>query len=124
MRQRRDRLGLALEPGERVGIRGEVRRQHLDRDVAVELRVSRPIDLAHAPRADRREDLVGTQPVAGGERHSVTVRATLPQRVRHVGESLPAPGVTARGSSEKPEIARIFPMTAAGRTDSMPSRGE
>ena len=33
--------------------------QDLDRDVAVELLVPRPVDFAHPTRAERREDLVG-----------------------------------------------------------------
>ena len=61
MRERRDGLRLALEPRERVGIGGDGFGEDLDRDVAVELRVPRPVDLAHAARAERREDLVGAE---------------------------------------------------------------
>ena len=42
----------------RSGSRGESRRQRLDRDHAVEPRVAGAIDLAHAARAERRQDLV------------------------------------------------------------------
>ena len=61
MRERRDRLRLALEPGERVGIGRDGLRKHLDRDVPLELRVPRPIHLPHPARAEGREDLVGAQ---------------------------------------------------------------
>ena len=37
MGQRRDRFRLALESGDRVGIRGEGLREDLDRDVSIEL---------------------------------------------------------------------------------------
>ena len=67
MRQRRDRFRLALEAGQRVGIGSHGLREDLDRDVAVELRVPRAIDLAHPPRAERREDLVGAEAGAGDE---------------------------------------------------------
>ena len=54
-------LRLALEAGAHLGVRGQVRRQHLDRHVAPEPRVVGAIDLAHAARAERGEDLVGTE---------------------------------------------------------------
>ena len=54
MRQRRDGLRFALEPRERVGIRGDGLGQDLDRDVPIELLVPRPVDLSHPTRAERR----------------------------------------------------------------------
>ena len=54
-------LGLLLEAAQAVGIGGEGRRQHLDRDLARKPRVLRPIDLAHPPGADLAEDLVGAE---------------------------------------------------------------
>src|SRR5205085_1459667 len=71
MRERGDGLGLALEAGERVGVRGQLRGEDLDRDLPVELRVARPVDLAHPARAERREDLVGTETGAGAESHEI-----------------------------------------------------
>ena len=68
MRERRDRLRLALEPLPHVLVRREVRRQDLDRDRALEPRVLRPVDLSHPSRADRGEDLVRPEPATGGER--------------------------------------------------------
>ena len=49
---------------------GDGRRQHLDRDVPVELR-PRPVHLAHPARAERRKDLVGAESRAEGEGHCV-----------------------------------------------------
>ena len=48
--------------GERLG-------QDLDRDNAIETRVARFVDLAHAARAERRDDLVRAETGAGGKRH-------------------------------------------------------
>ena len=67
MRQRRDRLRFALEPRERVGIGGDGLGQDLDRDVAIELPVPRPVHLPHPARAERREDLVGTETRTGSK---------------------------------------------------------
>ena len=67
MRQRGDGLGLALEARQGVGVGSERLRQHLDGDVPVELPVARPIDLSHAPGAERREDLVGAEACSGCE---------------------------------------------------------
>ena len=69
MREGGDGLGLALEAGERLGIAGQVGRQDLHRDVAIELRVSRAVDLAHTAGAERTEDLVRPEPGSGGEAH-------------------------------------------------------
>ena len=56
--QRGDRPCFTLKPlACQVGA-GEPRRQHLDGDLAVEARVARAIDLAHAAGADGGDDLV------------------------------------------------------------------
>ena len=47
MVQRGEHLRLALEAGEAFGIVGERLGQDFDRDVAIELRVARPIHLSH-----------------------------------------------------------------------------
>jgi hypothetical protein len=51
------RARLALEAGASIRIGRECRRQHFERDVAAELAVVGAVDLAHAARAERREDL-------------------------------------------------------------------
>ncbi len=75
MAQRGDRLRLAPEAGEQRGVGGEVGRQHLDRHLAVEARVPGAVDLAHSAGADRRGDLVRTEPGAGIKCHG-TVEGT------------------------------------------------
>ena len=59
-------LRLALKPREPLRIGGERLGQDLDRDVAIQLRVARAIDLAHAAGAERRQDLVRAEACAGG----------------------------------------------------------
>ena len=44
-------------------------RKDLQRDVAIQLRVARAIDLAHAARADRRGDFIDAETGAGGKCH-------------------------------------------------------
>ena len=65
MRERGDCLRLALEAREAFGVRDKSSGQHLDRDVAIELRVAGAIHLAHAAGAERRQDFVGPEPGAG-----------------------------------------------------------
>ncbi len=55
---------LALEARQPVGIRGEHRRQHLDRDLAPEPRVARAIDLAHAAGANPLLHLINADPLS------------------------------------------------------------
>ena len=69
----------------RSGSAASTAREDLDRDIAVQLRVARPIHLAHAASADHREDFVGADAIAGLEAHAVAAlyRRTL-DRVRTV----------------------------------------
>ena len=67
MIQRRERLRFALEAGEPLGVAGERVGQDLDRDVAIQLRVARAIDLAHAAGPKGGEDLVRAEANAGQE---------------------------------------------------------
>jgi hypothetical protein len=71
MIQRRDGPRLPLEPRPQILARGDVRREHLDRDRSVEPRVASFVDFAHAARAERGEDLVGTEANTGRQRHIV-----------------------------------------------------
>ena len=48
------------------------REQHLDRDVAMQPRVVRAIDLAHPPTADQVEDVVRSEAGAGGKAHGAS----------------------------------------------------
>jgi hypothetical protein len=54
-------LGLALEAGQPVGVRGEVGRQDLERHLAVQGRIPGPIHLSHATRPELVEDLVALE---------------------------------------------------------------
>jgi len=58
----RDGVRLALEAGADLGRRGELRRQYLDRHLPPQTGVEGAVDLAHAARAERCEDLVRTEP--------------------------------------------------------------
>ena len=66
MVQRREQLRLALESRQPFRIPGHRFRENLDGDIAVQLRVPRPVDLAHASRAERRQDFVGAEACARG----------------------------------------------------------
>ena len=69
MVQRREELGFALESRDAFVILRERRGQHLDRDVAIELRISRTEHLAHPARADGGGDLVRSESGSGGHGH-------------------------------------------------------
>ena len=69
MIQRREHLRFALEAGEAIGIARERVRQDLQRDLAIQLRVARAIDLAHAAGAKRGQDLIRAEARSGGQRH-------------------------------------------------------
>ena len=67
MIQRGQRLRFARESRQAIRIVRERLGQDLDRDVAIQLRIARAIDLAHAPFADLRGDFVDAEAGAGGE---------------------------------------------------------
>ena len=59
--QRRGRPRLLLETLQTPGVRGQLRRQHLDRHLARQPRVARPVHLSHPARAQGREHFVGAR---------------------------------------------------------------
>jgi hypothetical protein len=69
VRERSDGLRLPLEAPERVRVLGEIPREDLDRDLPVEPRVPRAEDDAHPALAELGEDLVGSEPGPGVDRH-------------------------------------------------------
>ncbi len=69
MIQAGNNFGFALETLTARSMIGEMRWKNLDGDRAVESRIPRPVDLAHATHTERRDDLVGTQFDAVGQRH-------------------------------------------------------
>ena len=78
------RLRLQLEPPQTIRVAREGRRQHLDRDFALEPFVPRPIHLPHPTSAKRCKDLVGAETSTGWECHSVTVARILDRQERVV----------------------------------------
>ena len=69
MIQRGEDLRFALEPREPVRVGRERLGQDLDGDVAIELRVARPIHFAHPAGAEGGEDLVRAEARASGQGH-------------------------------------------------------
>ena len=67
--QRSEHPGLALEARETVGIPRHVVRKDLDGHVPTQPLVARAVDLAHAARPQRSDDLVRTEPRASGQGH-------------------------------------------------------
>jgi hypothetical protein len=61
MIQRRQHLRFATEARQTIRIVGDRRQQHLDRHVAIQLRIARAIHLAHPAGTERRHDFVGTE---------------------------------------------------------------
>ena len=61
MVQRPDGPGLLLESAQAFRVRCHRLAQDLDRHLAPEPRVERPVDLSHPSRAERRQDLVGAE---------------------------------------------------------------
>ena len=69
MVQAGDRLRLTLEALSEIRIVGDMRREHLDGDGALEPRVGGLVDLAHAAGADEGRDVVAAESGANRERH-------------------------------------------------------
>ena len=82
MRQRGDGLGFALEARQPVGVIRKRGRQDLDCDIAIEARVPRPVDLAHAAGADGGEDFVRAETSAGSEGQVADYRDRTAVRTR------------------------------------------
>ena len=70
--QRRQRLRLAREPRQPIGIAGEGVRQDFERDVAIELRIARAVHLAHPAGAQQRENFERPKERAGRKAHAAT----------------------------------------------------
>ena len=64
--------GLALEAGEALGVLSYRFWQHLDRDLAAELRVAGAIHLSHPALPERGEDLEDAEAGSGGEGHGLS----------------------------------------------------
>ena len=66
-------LRFAFEAREPVRIGRERVGQNLERDVALQLRVARAIDLAHPAGAEQRDDLVVAEPGSSREGHTASI---------------------------------------------------
>ena len=97
------RARLAAERLHALLRQGEGRAQHLDGHVTAEARVARAVHLAHAPAADAREDLVGSEAMAGREHAGGLLRATGPQGTagRDRGEYTPGRSRSRRVSGPR-----------------------
>ena len=73
--QRGDGARLTFESLPPLRVAGEIWRQHLERNGAIEPRIARPVDLAHSPRASERDDLVRAEASAGRQGHVGLSRA-------------------------------------------------
>ena len=74
-----DGAGLALEAGARRFVRGEPGRQELDGHLAIEREVARAVHLAHAPGAERCDDLYWPSRAPGVTNASDPSRARRPR---------------------------------------------
>ena len=73
MVQRRENLRFAPESCETFGVVRNGRKENLDRDVAIQLRVTRAVDLAHTAGAECGEDFVGAEARSDGQGHPATL---------------------------------------------------
>src|SRR5688572_18611767 len=69
MIERCEHARFAFETHQSSGIGGDRRRNYLDRDVATQSCVARAIHLAHATRAEKREDFVAANARASRQWH-------------------------------------------------------
>ena len=77
MVQSGDRARFLFEAAQPIGLRDELRRQNLDRDIATQPAVACTIDLAHTSRADRGDHFIRTEARAGRERHGFGFQFTI-----------------------------------------------
>jgi hypothetical protein len=79
--QRGEQARLAFEAREPVGVVRERGRQQLHRDLAVQPRVERAVDLAHASSPERAEHLVCAQAGSRGQVHSGKILRLHPAHI-------------------------------------------
>ena len=111
MVQRRDRVGLALESRHRLGIVRKRLGKHLHRDLAIQLRVPRPVHLAHPARAERCEDLVRAEAGAGRKSQCVLRRILSECGLSGVGAWIP-PGRRRRGDPRRRVRGGVRPQSS------------
>ena len=69
MVQRCEHLRFALESRDAIRITDERGGEDLNRDVAIEFRIARAVDLAHAAGADGGDDFISAKARTGTQRH-------------------------------------------------------
>jgi hypothetical protein len=106
VKQRGEHLRLTREACQAFGIERKRVWQHLDGDVAIELRVARAIHLAHAAGAEGRDNFVGTETRARQHSH-VRPIVTLGR---------PGPPAAWRGASRPGATSRPRGHGSAGYT--------
>src|SRR5436190_19039218 len=81
MVERRQHLCFALESHEPIRVGRKDFGKALDGDVAIQPGVARPVDFAHAARAERRPDFVDSDSRPGGQLHESRLILALSQKV-------------------------------------------
>jgi hypothetical protein len=76
--QRRNRSGFMLKTGSQVRVGAHAGGGDLDRDGSKQTVIARSVDFAHATRARKCEDFVGTEPGTRFERHGWLVAQAVP----------------------------------------------
>ena len=94
--QRGEDLRFAAEPREPIRIGGDVRQQHLERHVAIQLAVAGAIDLAHSALAKFREDCIGPESLADHVFASLAAPRVPIGRESRTGRE---PGMSATGDA-------------------------
>ena len=103
MVQRGEHPRLALEAREPIRVARERARQDLDRDVASELRVARPVHLAHAAGAEQRLEVISAEGSTGHRRQVADDVAGMRARVwRGIPRRTPARSAAIRHRAAAP----------------------
>src|SRR5262249_44588209 len=133
MIQRSEDARFAFEAREALGICGEGIGKDLDRDVAMEVRVTGAIDLAHAAGSERRNDLERSdaRPIGQHQRVEIGRRALYaatyfewiwPSASDHCDRDLRRDAEIAEGRRPPPADRRDLWLRSRGRRCSVPVR--
>jgi hypothetical protein len=82
--QGRQHFGFVLETSHAIGVASECFGQNLKRDITLQLGITGPVDLAHAARPDKCEDLVRPETSASDKGHGDTTDSTLRSRAETI----------------------------------------
>ena len=88
-----EELRFAFEPCQTLAVGRECGGQHLDGDVALELRIARAVNLAHATRTHESDDFIRADSCPSAQRHRSIRNLALRQSA-----NLPMPRVSAADS--------------------------